>query len=139
MHTLLTAALAACLLAITNGALHAGTADRGSQAAVTSAAKPSPQEAGLRYGQAMGVARACDGLRTTGAAEQLGRTFQGTDGALFRAEARRILASWQDALSCKKAGGPNECRLIFELSCRDAYREIGPEGSRFPGLLERMN
>jgi hypothetical protein len=140
MHSIVTAFLATCFSAATIGApAHAGTLDQGNQAAGTPRAQLSPREAGVRYGQAMGVARLCYGLRTTAAAGELERTYQGADGGdAFRAEAEKVLASWQDALGCAKAGGPNECRLIYEMSCRDAYREIGPEGSRLPGLIERV-
>jgi hypothetical protein len=130
------AGVAAGLLGLMSGLVQADTTDHA--AALTPLAMGSAKEAGLRYGQAMGVARVCYGLRTTEAAARLEHTYQGADGEAFRAEAERILASWQDALSCTKSGGPNECRLIYEMSCRDAYREIGPEGSAFPGLVERM-
>lgn len=92
----------------------------------------------MRYGQALGVARACYGLRATDTASALAGAYQGAEAETFRAEAERVQASWQDALSCAKSGGPNECRLIYEMSCRDAYREIGPEGSQLPGLVERV-
>jgi hypothetical protein len=137
MRSILSAALVTFILAATGDALRAGTGIQGPQTSPALEAKPSPREAGVRYGQAIGAARACYGLRTTQAAAELGRTYQGADDALFRDEARRVIASWENALSCVKAGGPNECRLIFEHSCRDAYREIGPEGSSFPGLVER--
>lgn len=133
------AVLSTCfLICVGVGSVNAGTTEPGAPFENTPKAKYSPDEAGLRYGQALGSARVCYGLRTTKAAEELARTYQGSEGEIFHAKADKIIVSWEAALSCTKAGGPNECRLIYEMSCRDAYREIGPEGSRLPGLVERV-
>jgi hypothetical protein len=128
LSTITTLRTAFALIALTGASAWAGT----------SHVQRPPRETGMRYGQALGVARVCYGLRTTEAAGQLEHIYEGAEREAFRAEAEKVLASWQEALSCAKTGGPNECRLIYEMSCRDAYREIGPEGSQFPGLVERV-
>src|SRR5262245_28369286 len=75
----------------------------------------APMDAGARYGQALGASRACYGLRATDAARALEHSYQGKDAQAFRTAADKTAAAWQEALSCKKSGGPNECRLIFEM------------------------
>lgn len=95
-----------------------------------------PREAGARYGQGLGVALICYGLRTTPAFEQLPSQYGGQDRAAFDAETEKVLAAWREASTCKKAGGPNACRLIHEWSCSAAVREIGPQGTVLPGLIE---
>lgn len=95
-----------------------------------------PRAAGARHGQALGVALVCYGLKTTKAVENLPSAYSGEDLTAFKKESEKVLLSWQKAKSCVKAGGPNECRLIFEWSCRDALKEIGPEGTQLKGLVE---
>ena len=92
--------------------------------------------AGARYGQALGVALVCYGVKTTPALDKLPATYSGPEAELFKAESEKVLLAWRDAKTCKRAGGPNECRLIHEWSCRDAMREIGPQGNKLPGLVE---
>ncbi|MEQ1576807.1 MAG: hypothetical protein ABL894_04065 [Hyphomicrobium sp.] len=96
----------------------------------------NPREAGARYGQAAGVALLCYGMRTTGAAEVLKSKYQGEALAAFTDQAERILGMWKDTLSCKHAGGPNQCRLSHAYSCAEAMKEIGPNGSKLAGLVE---
>jgi hypothetical protein len=96
----------------------------------------NPREAGARYGQAAGVALICYGMRITGAPEALKAKYQGEALAAFEDQAGRILTMWKDTLSCKKAGGPNQCRLSQAFSCAEAMKEIGPNGSKLPGLVE---
>jgi hypothetical protein len=103
--------------------------------------EPAPmnaREAGARYGQALGVALVCYGLKTRPAEMANLAAAHSSQGerAEFQEEADKVLKSWQDASSCKSAGGPNNCRLIHEWSCRDALLEIGPSGSKIPGLVE---
>lgn len=97
------------------------------------------REAGARYGQALGVALVCYGLRTTPAADRLASAYAQTGHDAFQAEADKVLAAWREASSCRNAGGPNPCRLVYEWSCRDAIREIGPQGSKIPGLVEEKS
>ena len=102
------------------------------------AAALNAREAGARYGQALGVALVCYGLRTRSEAmASLAAAYSGaSDREAFQSEADKVLKSWQEASSCQKAGGPNNCRLIHEWSCRDALLEIGPAGTKAPGLVE---
>ena len=104
------------------------------------AASLSAREAGARYGQALGVALVCYGLRTRPEVlASLRAAHKDASGREdFQAEADKVLKSWQEASSCQKAGGPNTCRLIHEWSCRDALLEIGPSGTKAPGLVEAV-
>ena len=92
--------------------------------------------AGARHGQALGVALICYGLKTTPAVQQLPNAYSGEELKAFTEESEKVLLSWQKAKSCVKSGGPNECRLIYEWSCRDALLEIGPQGTKLKGLIE---
>ena len=118
----------------------AGQPASGGEAAVPAKAAlvvpENPREAGARYGQAAGVALMCYGMRITGAPEELKSKYQGEARAAFEDQAGRILTMWKDTLSCKKAGGPNQCRLSQAFSCAEAMKEIGPAGSKLPGLVE---
>lgn len=105
--------------------------------AVTRPAPLPPREAGARYGQALGVALICYGLRTTPAVDRLASQYQGDARTQFDAESEKIATSWRETGSCKKAGGPNACRLVHAWSCAAALREIGPEGTVLPGLVEQ--
>ncbi|WP_439542039.1 hypothetical protein [Hyphomicrobium sp.] len=105
--------------------------------AVTLPAPLPPREAGARYGQALGVALICYGLRTTPALERLPSQYTGDARTEFDSESEKVLAAWREAGSCKKAGGPNACRLVHAWSCRAALNEIGPEGAILPGLVEQ--
>lgn len=102
------------------------------------AASLNAREAGARYGQALGVALVCYGLKARSEAmASLAATYSdASEREVFQAEADKVLKSWQEARSCQKAGGPNPCRLIHEWSCRDALLEIGPAGTKIPGLVE---
>lgn len=107
--------------------------------AASPAAAMTPAEAGTRYGQALGVALVCYGMKTTEAVQKLAANYTGDDAKSFQAAADKTLINWQEAKSCVKAGSPNACRLIHEWSCRDALREIGPEGAALPGLVAPAN
>jgi len=131
-------ALAALMLVIGPSGISASLAGD----ATGAAAKPAllvpsnPREAGARYGQAAGVALVCYGMRITGGSEELKSKYQGEDLAAFNDQAGRILTMWKDTLSCKNAKGPNECRLSHAFSCAEAMKEIGPAGTKLPGLVE---
>ena len=97
-------------------------------------------EAGTRYGQALAAERFCPGGRLTASARALHDAEP--DRATFDREAEKIVESWTAALSCLEAdpatGRPiASCRRIKMLSCRQAWLEIGPEGTMMPGLLEQ--
>jgi hypothetical protein len=124
------ALLAAVLvLAGAFGIAHAGTSlpDTPSLAA---------KEAGARYGEAAGAVLVCYGLRMTPEVAKLRGRFQGNDLAEFDAQAEKILVAWRDTLNCIHAEGPNECKVSHAWSCRQAVQEIGPGGSKVPGLVE---
>jgi len=93
-------------------------------------------DAGRRGGEAAGAAVVCDWLRITERAAALRSHYEGDALAEFDAEASRFLAAWQTAKTCRNSGGPNECRITLQLSCREALREFGPDGTALPGLLE---
>lgn len=99
-------------------------------------------EAGTRYGQALAAERFCPGGRLTASARALHGSRTDSDRATFDREAAKIVESWTAALSCQEAdpttGRPiASCRRIKMLSCRQAWLEIGPEGTMLPGLLEQ--
>lgn len=82
------------------------------------------------------MALVCYGMRITDAPEALKTKYQGEALAAFNEEAEKVLVAWQDVLSCKYAGGPNQCRLSHAYSCAAAMKEIGPQGTKLPGLVE---
>lgn len=93
--------------------------------------------AGARFGQALGSELICYGLKSTEKAKALPAKYTGDDAAAFSRESDKVLAAWREAATCKNAKGPNECRLLFEASCSAAFREIGPNGTSIPGLVEQ--
>lgn len=108
-----------------------------SSATGATAGKLEPREAGARYGQALGATLVCDGLRTTDAVPLLPATYADKDRQAFDREADKVLTAWREASICHAAGGPNPCRLAHIWSCRDALREIGPDGTKLPGLIQQ--
>lgn len=92
-------------------------------------------QAGVRYGQAAGVAVVCYWLKATKRVEELRAKYREVGAAEFDAEAAKTLAAWSVPAICRNAG-PNACRLSILWSCQQAMKEIGPEGSIFPGLVE---
>ncbi len=96
----------------------------------------SPTVAGQRGGEAAGAALVCYGLRITKQGAELRSQFQGADLAEFDAQAGKVLEAWQLVKTCTHAGGPNECKVSQQWNCLMALREIGPQGSALPGLIE---
>jgi hypothetical protein len=96
----------------------------------------TPKDAGARYGEAAGAVLVCYGLRITPQVAELRARYQGADLAEFDAQAGKILAAWRDTLNCQHADGPNDCKVSQQWSCRQALQEIGPGGSKVPGLVE---
>ncbi len=111
----------------------AGIADAGRQGEVPGTFKLSPEEAGARYGQALGAGRLCKGFKVLPGADELAATFKGVELATFQKAAARIVEAWQATTNCQ--AGPNVCMRSHLASCFEAFREIGPEGSRYPGLI----
>lgn len=96
----------------------------------------NPRDAGIRYGQAAGMAAVCLDMKPTAKAESLSTAFTGTDLEKFNVQAETVLKSWKKTLACAHTADPNPCRLAHQLSCKEAYKEIGPAGSVAPGLIE---
>lgn len=78
----------------------------------------------------------CYGLRITDRVTELRARYQGADLAEFDLEAGKVLEAWRMARTCERANGPNECKVSQQWNCLQALREIGPEGSAVPGLVE---
>ncbi len=96
----------------------------------------NPRDAGIRYGQAAGMAAVCLDMKPTAKAEALPSAFTGADLEKFNIQAETVLKSWKKTLACAHTADPNPCRLAHQMSCREAYKEIGPSGSVAPGLIE---
>jgi hypothetical protein len=96
----------------------------------------NPRDAGIRYGQAAGMAAVCIDMKATAKAEALSATFAGEDLEKFKVQADNVLKSWKKTLGCTHTADPNPCRLAYQMSCREGYKEIGPAGSVAPGLIE---
>jgi len=106
------------------------------------AASLSLDEVGARHGQAVSAAKICPGARTTAKLEQLAASITRVDLATFEAASQKIVVAWDKAFACQDvdpAQAPreiNSCRKSKILSCTTTWREIGPDGSALPGLLE---
>lgn len=97
----------------------------------------TPTQLGIRYGQAAGVALVCYGLQVSPDVEKLKARFSGADLETFNTQAKKILTAWEKTLRCENSGGPNECKLSHTWSCQQGLRELGPEGTVLPGLVEQ--
>ncbi len=96
----------------------------------------NPRDAGIRYGQAAGMAAVCLDMKPTAKAEALSSTFTGEDLQKFNVQAETVLKSWKKTLACAHSADPNPCRLAHQMSCKEGYKEIGPSGTVAPGLVE---
>jgi hypothetical protein len=96
----------------------------------------NPRDAGIRYGQAAGMASVCLDMKPTAKAEGLSASFTGEDLEKFKTQAETVLKSWKKTLACAHTADPNPCRLAHQMSCKEGYKEIGPAGSVAPGLIE---
>lgn len=99
----------------------------------------SPQEAGARYGEALGAIEVCDGTALTDKAKNLKASFSGAELDRFTAQAAKIYSAWVTVKNCVHQNDPNPCRIIMQKSCLEAMSEIGPQGSALPGLLDVRN
>ncbi len=95
----------------------------------------SAQEAGARYGQALGAIEVCDGAKLTDKAKNLKASFAGPDLDKFTSQAAKVYEAWATVKHCVLPRDPNPCRIIIEKSCSAAISEIGPAGSSVPGLI----
>lgn len=96
-----------------------------------------PKEAGARYGQALGASLICAGTKLTPAADALLARYSGADLDTFRAQAQSVTLLWKKTLGCDPKADINRCRLLNEISCTEALKEIGPTGSQLPGLIAK--
>ena len=78
----------------------------------------------------------CYWLKATKRVDELRSRYREAGASEFDAEAAKTLRAWQVSAICKDAGGPNQCRLSITWSCQQAMKEIGPEGTVVPGLVE---
>ena len=108
----------------------AGVASAGEPAGTN---KLSPEEAGARYGQALGASRLCRGYEVLPGADALAATFKGDELTAFQEAAAHVVQAWQRTTSCQD--GANMCMRYQLASCNEAMREIGPQGVRYPGLI----
>lgn len=99
----------------------------------------SAKDAGARYGEAAGAVLVCYGLKITPRVAALRARYQGDELAEFDAQAGKILSAWRETLNCTHADGPNDCKVSQQWSCQQAVQEIGPAGSKVPGLVEPKN
>jgi hypothetical protein len=104
--------------------------------------KLTPQEAGLRYGQASGAADTCPNTAMTLKGEALRQLFQGAANEAFKAEAAKTYEAWTTALTCTSIDPTTGrtsamCGQLKADRCRQAYGEIGPTGTVMPGLLDQ--
>jgi hypothetical protein len=99
-------------------------------------------EQGARHGQAIAAMATCPGAKTTLKVAELAAAVAPGDREAFQAASDRIVKAWQKAFACQDvdpAQSPREmngCRKAKILSCTMTWREIGPEGSALPGLLD---
>ncbi len=132
----------ACLTAASapEGAVADTSADGRPPPAVTGddAAQLSAREAGARYGQALGVLEICLGSKVTSEGNALGQNYTGADQDVFKTQAAKIYEAWRNVKNCNKARDPNVCKIIMDKSCAAAEKEIGPNGTVLPGLVEFM-
>jgi hypothetical protein len=99
-------------------------------------------EQGARHSQAIAAMATCPGAKTTAKVAELEAAIAPDDREAFKAASNRIIEAWQKAFACQDvdpAQSPREmngCRKAKILSCTMTWREIGPDGSALPGLLD---
>lgn len=99
-------------------------------------AAPDAKDAGLRYGQALGVIEVCYGSKLTDKARALEQAYSGADLETFKASAASVFEAWAKVRACSNQKDPNTCKIIMDRSCQMAESEIGPSGSAMAGLVE---
>lgn len=100
-------------------------------------ARLSAEDLGARYGQALGASLVCPGAFVTAKAEALAASLEASEQERFKRQAAAVLKLWQKIPVCDAAThGPNQCKIANDLSCREAMRDIGPDGRHVPGLIE---
>lgn len=94
------------------------------------------KDAGVRYGQALGVLEVCYGSKMTGKGKALETAYSGDDLAAFKLAAAGVYDAWVKVRACTNQKDPNTCKIIMDKSCLAAKAEIGPKGSAMPDLVE---
>ena len=99
------------------------------------------EERGARHGQALAAARFCPGAKLSEKAEKLKETLNQDEILVFTKQSENVLISWEKAFLCTDVDPAqtreiNGCRKAKILSCTTTWKEIGPEGTAFQGLLE---
>ena len=102
----------------------------------TSTAKLDAEEAGARFGQALGALEVCYGSKMTPKGKALEATYEGGDLQRFKARAARVYEAWVKVRGCANQRDPNTCKIIMDRSCQMAEAEIGPAGNAMAGLVE---
>lgn len=100
------------------------------------AAVPTAKDAGIRYGQALGVLEVCYGSKLTDKAKALEQAYSGADLETFKASAATVYEAWVKVRACSNQKDPNTCKIIMDRSCQMAEGEIGPAGNAMAGLVE---
>jgi hypothetical protein len=101
-----------------------------------SAAHLTPRDTGSRYGQALGAAEICVGVKVTDKASALRPLYSGAELEEFNTQEQKIYDAWIRVKHCVHEDDPNQCKVIADESCAAAMTEIGPKGTALPGLLE---
>jgi hypothetical protein len=100
----------------------------------------SAADAGARYGQAVAASKICPAGAVTAKATSLKSSFIDENSKIFEVEAAKVTSGWDQAFKCvdrdPNTGRTTSCRRMKLLNCRQAWLEIGPEGSAIPGLLD---
>lgn len=128
MNYTVAAALTGSFLVAASSAVPAGEA--------ASSASLSAKDAGVRYGQALGVMEVCYGSKLTDKAKALEQTYKDKDLEAFKASAATVYEAWVKVRGCTNQKDPNTCKIIMDKSCLAAEAEIGPQGSAVPGLVD---
>ncbi len=108
----------------------------GNVCAEDAAAPVSPKDAGVRYGQALGVLEVCYGSKLTDKAKGLEQSFTGADLEAFKVAAANVFDAWVKVRGCTNQRDPNTCKIIMDKSCLQAESEIGANGTAMPGLVD---
>jgi len=81
------------------------------------------QEAGARFGEALGAIEICDGTSLSDKATTLKASFSGADIERFTSQATKVYGAWLTVKHCVRPNDPNPCRIIIQKSCLAAISE----------------
>lgn len=102
---------------------------------------PAPNDSGAFYGVALAAAELCPGGVLTEQAKELPGKVDANARAAFQELADKTLAGWRSLFACREAdpenGRPNTgCRRAKLMSCRQAWIDLGPEGTQMRGMID---